>query len=417
MRCTLPELLLFGVLLTPLLMFVGCAKEVKHKPLPKNESTDIKNTDPPDQKQKVIPVVEGDGADAAVQRVINGLQSNNPAVLWEALPASYQQDVNDLVHQYATRMDDEIWKETFATMQKAVRVIQKQKTYYLAQSIARHGPAEKDRLEKEFDHLMQLFSILTKSDIADIQRLRTVDVGVIIKSIGGDSMQQFELLSEMAVTTTNKRLPKIKISQMQVQLVSTNGEHAIVLISSPVKEARKLKQEEVAFVKVEGKWIPEELASNWKNDIAKAKTGLKRMTPEVIAGAKPRLLNVIKQVNSGLDEMDNAQSAKAFSVATSKTIAPLFGLAMNPPDLQPKAKSPEPKKTGKGKTVTINIQGNLTQPQIEKLEEQLLLMESETELTLSSQQSEPGVMLLQVSPIYDISVFAKNDSLWNRDKS
>src|SRR5258708_4650419 len=49
-------------------------------------------------------------ADAALRAVLNGLHENHPEALWDAMPASYQRDVNGLVHLFAGRMHPEAWK-------------------------------------------------------------------------------------------------------------------------------------------------------------------------------------------------------------------------------------------------------------------------------------------------------------------
>ena len=49
-------------------------------------------------------------ADQALRAILDGLHENRPAALWDALPTSYQKDVNDLVHLFAARMHPEAWK-------------------------------------------------------------------------------------------------------------------------------------------------------------------------------------------------------------------------------------------------------------------------------------------------------------------
>ena len=60
----------------------------------------------PDAQPDPIP----ETADKALSAVLEGLHENRPDAVWDALPASYQQDVNDVVHLFATRMHPEAWK-------------------------------------------------------------------------------------------------------------------------------------------------------------------------------------------------------------------------------------------------------------------------------------------------------------------
>src|SRR5260221_6641503 len=49
-------------------------------------------------------------ADAAMTTILRGLHENRPDVLWDALPSSYQRDVNELVHLAAGRLHPEAWR-------------------------------------------------------------------------------------------------------------------------------------------------------------------------------------------------------------------------------------------------------------------------------------------------------------------
>src|SRR5262245_6119412 len=57
-----------------------------------------------------LPLPIPETADAAVQAVLGGLRQNRPDVLWEALPASYQRDLSEIVHLFAARLNPEAWR-------------------------------------------------------------------------------------------------------------------------------------------------------------------------------------------------------------------------------------------------------------------------------------------------------------------
>src|SRR5439155_21616392 len=61
------------------------------------------STSEPDGQDALTP-------DAAVLQLINGLAANQPDALWDALPASYQNDLNDHASRFARRLHPEAWK-------------------------------------------------------------------------------------------------------------------------------------------------------------------------------------------------------------------------------------------------------------------------------------------------------------------
>ncbi len=64
--------------------------------------------------------VNDDSPDAAVRRVMEGVESGNLRVVWDSLPGSYQQDVHDVVHGFATNMDAQLWKGGADVLKKVV---------------------------------------------------------------------------------------------------------------------------------------------------------------------------------------------------------------------------------------------------------------------------------------------------------
>ena len=70
-------------------------------------------------------------ADVAVSTVFKGLWKNKPQVLWEFLPPSYQQDVNNLVHEFADKMDAELWSRSSRFSRRAATLLSTRKRFIL----------------------------------------------------------------------------------------------------------------------------------------------------------------------------------------------------------------------------------------------------------------------------------------------
>ena len=50
-----------------------------------------------------------DGPESLITKPIQALEENNPKVIWDMLPASYQKDLNELLQSFANEMDAELW--------------------------------------------------------------------------------------------------------------------------------------------------------------------------------------------------------------------------------------------------------------------------------------------------------------------
>ena len=63
--------------------------------------------------------------------VVNGLGENQPEVIWQALPASYQDDVSGLVREFAGQMEGSLWDQTFGTLATLTRVLDEKRQFVL----------------------------------------------------------------------------------------------------------------------------------------------------------------------------------------------------------------------------------------------------------------------------------------------
>src|SRR5688572_11963811 len=60
--------------------------------------------------------------DGTVQKVTSDLANDRPQVVWQALPASYQSDIREVIVAFADKLDADLWNRTFAVLGKITRV-------------------------------------------------------------------------------------------------------------------------------------------------------------------------------------------------------------------------------------------------------------------------------------------------------
>ena len=59
------------------------------------------------------------GADSVVLIPIKLLEEEDPKLLWEMLPPSYQTDVTKLIHSFVNNMDQQLWDKLFEVLSQA----------------------------------------------------------------------------------------------------------------------------------------------------------------------------------------------------------------------------------------------------------------------------------------------------------
>lgn len=287
-------------------------------------------------KKKVKP-------DEVVREVIQALLDNKPELIWAALPATYQQDVHDLIKVLGQKMDAQLYKQTFAVLQKVVNVLRNKKEFIIrmmgtdpmiSEMMKQSGGVSQQQIGQSWDGVVLVLDTFLNSELSDTNFLANPDMNKFLQSTGAKLMVQFDTLSKFVPQEQLKGKSKELLKGIKVTPVSEKGEDAEVSIEVAGKvESLKMK-------KVEGKWIPAEMAVAWKPQIATAKTELetslaKTMSPE----DKLQFTMVLGLVGGAADKLEAAKTQPEFTAAfysvAGQFMGSLGGGEFKPPTTQP----------------------------------------------------------------------------------
>ncbi|MGE5191031.1 MAG: hypothetical protein ACM3U2_00925, partial [Deltaproteobacteria bacterium] len=196
--------------------------------------------------------------------LVEGLKQNRLDVFWDFLPASYQNDLNSLVHRFAERMDVELWNKSVDVLRKLARLLREKKEFLAAARASKDPEAPPGPSAAELAAIAELLDTLLASDLADLGKLKSADGGQILAGTGSTLLGQ---LRSMGRDPFADRLGIV--ADLKVTLVSFAGDSAKLAIQVP--DAPSSDRE---FVRVEGKWIPKNLADNWYETIGQANARL-----------------------------------------------------------------------------------------------------------------------------------------------
>ena len=345
--------LLFVILISTGAMFAGCGP-AKEESKTESVAPPIEKTPPrkTPSRQKKKPEKIPQTADAAVEAVFSGIHNKKPEVLWAFLPPSYQRDVNGIFHLLAEKMDRELWEKTFQTGLRVVRICRVWRSAILdAELITAGAGADRKTLTAEWDTVITLVGTLLASDLADLDKMKQFDGGRFLKMTGGKFMKELALASRLLPGDVLK-FELDEFARLQVKLESENGDSAVVQLSLRGNDAPPKR---VPFVRVEGKWIPKNLADGWKAEIAAMRKRIEsQLAPKVLAEKKRFVMQFLAGVEKSLDELEDAKTPVEFKTRFrgsefAKNLRVVFRLATRRAS-QP-AKSVVPDDAGKKKTV------------------------------------------------------------------
>jgi hypothetical protein len=283
-------------------------------------------------------------ADKALLAVLVGLHENRPGAVWDALPASYQQDVNDLVHLFAHRMHPEAWKWFVQIARKGAVVLRLPREIREEASVADAAGAEvrdkdtantieqmsgKERLAKmdhaRLQHLMgreqnrtaptpespaehqrreavaRLLDRIADTGPSGMDTLKAGDVGALLRR--DEARTLLEALHAAVGAAMGiegiQDLFALADDPAQVQLVlkESTADDAVVDINFP-NDMRA----EIECVRVDRKWIPRDLAEAWPATLSDLKQSVLEALPsETAAENFGPLFQYLGMVDSSLD--------------------------------------------------------------------------------------------------------------------
>ena len=260
--------------------------------------------------------------DSAIQVITQGLTEGRPAVVWEAMPATYQTDVTGLAHAFATKMDAEIYDKAFGMLGKVTDVLKTKRDFFLNSAMAKNAPIDNEKLTTNWNAVVDLFAAVTASELKTLENLKTIDIGKFLQTDGTKIFSQLRTVVSMLPQEGN---PIDIFAGMEVELVQSEGDSATVKITAPGEEAQ-----EVEMMKVEGKWIPKDMAEDWSNMISDAKAALEGMTEDALAEKKPMIIGMMAGVEATIDQIAESKTQEEFDKVIGGLMGSLMGGMMGP---------------------------------------------------------------------------------------
>lgn len=262
-----------------------------------------------------------DSPDGTVKAVLQGLADQHPEILWQALPPSYQKDINDLTHAFANKMDPEIWDAAFGLGLKAAEVLKDKKQYIFGSSMMDAAGDEREQIEGNWDAAVALMKDFFSSDVANLETLKTINWERFLSTTGAEIAARAATISSEKSDDEDYEDAVALLRKTTVEMVSRDGDHATVKVTAPDEEP-----EEVSLTQVEGRWVPSDLADEWDEHMAEAREGIEEMTAEQIAESKAQAMGFFGMADAMLDQLAAVNSQEEFDEAMQGILGPFMGM-------------------------------------------------------------------------------------------
>lgn len=266
-----------------------------------------------------------DTPDGTVRAVNSALADRHPEVLWQALPPTYQKDITELTHVFAGRMDRAVWDAAFGLGRKATAILRDKKALFLESSTLDAAGEDRRRIENGWDSVVSVLDSFFASDVTRLETLKTIDWERYLATTGRQLMTQAAEVSKARGDNAYEREFAGKLQQTRVELVSRDGNQATVRVTAPDEEP-----EDLQLTRVEGRWVPSEMAADWDVKVAAAKEKLATTTDEEVAQGSAQAMALIGMADAMLTDLESVESAEELDQKLQGLFGPLLGGLLGP---------------------------------------------------------------------------------------
>lgn len=254
--------------------------------------------------------------------------NNRPELVFDLLPPSYQKDVESLVIAFADSADPETWNKTRALIGKISSVLLGQQDL-LAIVIGKHMPSADDphTLKEGLEALSAMTGHWASSGMSDLERLRQGNLRQLLATEGQALMAAMERVAGFAPDRGVRANVWASAQAATVELVSADENTAVI------RTAMGDETEDIQLVRIEDRWIPEEMAQNWQTSVAEMRRNIAAMDFSSPQGQQRKQMAtmMLETADNVLSQIKQARTVEDID----RIVAGMMALMMGGAGMQP----------------------------------------------------------------------------------
>ncbi len=256
-----------------------------------------------------------DTPDGTVVAVAQKLVNHHPEIVWEALPESYRADINELTSTFAERMDPEVYDQVMALAIRAVEVLQQKKDLILASEAAESAQIDPEKFDSSITGGIAVAQTLLSSEISTLAGLGAINWQQYLATTGRTLMDQ---AGEIEIEEGED--PMADLETLEVETLEIADDTAKLRLVTADDEP-----EEIDLVRVEGRWVPAEMAAKWPEAMANARQRLDEMTPEKVAEMKGQALMGLAMAEGVIEQIAATETVEELDAMIGPMLQGIMG--------------------------------------------------------------------------------------------
>ncbi|TWT93242.1 SHD1 domain-containing protein [Stieleria varia] len=256
-------------------------------------------------------------AEETVEILTRAMEESDLVTLWDSLPKKYQNDINQNTQMLAKNVDPMLWNGVGDIVKKLGRVLSEKKQFILGnENVGAFLPQDPKSLEI-WDAAADAIQAVGNSSLTSHGKMQRFSVEGFLQSDGRNLASSFRALSKLMEDPSGDStagVPKMRV-------VSSDAQSAVVEVTRPDGDV-----ETRGLVKVDNRWVPDDMAKEWDEQMQKAREGLQKIgSPE----GKQQMMNarmMLGMVGGPLDSLLAASSQSEFDQAFNPVFNMVSGM-------------------------------------------------------------------------------------------
>lgn len=356
------------------------------------------------------------------ETLVKGLAENHPELWYDALPTRYQEDLDSTVQGVAADIDPELWNRFLQTTRKSLKVLHAKKEIVLSHPVFdSNGFFRREHLEQNWDALLGLVDAAVEGDDLELKKLSTASARDLLSGPLARLLQRFAAVSKTVEGDPYGEFVA-RLKRQKAEVSRRGGDEAWVQVK---EEGVKEKSAEEKWVRVEGTWIPDAIATGWTKRLQafRGSFGAGSFRKGLSAEQKMAALASFERLDHDLDLALKEEDPAEFQVKfTERFVVPaVSALAMLKPEEEPEgtgvttaaaaepaeAPSASPGKPAVVSSAVVIVNGELTPQARDEWQKRLGDVSDTPEFAICIPTLQGTATRFEVNPVGDVNKFAK----------
>ena len=259
--------------------------------------------------------------------VIRELKNDNSIVIWDALPASKQKQIQEIVKLASTRIEQKTLNLIKKFRGELLTALKSKKQFVLNSKAIPIPPDQKAILAKSYDPIVGLIEAYIPIEWMDVSYLQNSDTRDMLSVYIDNVVTKADALQKILPNDNPLKSMFKKPESASAQSISSS--EAMVTFELPGVPSNPVK-----YVLSEGRWLPEAMVTNWDQVMAQAKGVLEAANPKEI---HTQVGTGLAAANFVLGTISTAESQEEFDERIAELMSKIpMGGGMPAPVLQPR---------------------------------------------------------------------------------